>query len=78
MSMTHEQIRKMLSEGCSEEVFAKIRCPKCGGGVLFVVHPNERVFFIRCVADNTHLSMHGENLNPPEWWGHYLQKKGWY
>ena len=75
--MSHEQIRAALSTGCSEEEFSEMRCPKCGGGVLFVVHPNGRGYFIRCQTDNTHLAMSGENLTPPKWWERFIGNKGW-
>jgi hypothetical protein len=77
MSISHEQIRTALSEGCAEQEFTEIRCPKCGGDVLFVVHPKGSGFFIRCAKDNTHLSMSGDNPNPPAWWSRYVDRKGW-
>jgi hypothetical protein len=77
MGMSFDQIRKALTEGCSEEDFLQIRCPKCGSEVLFVVHPNGKTFFVRCMADNAHLSMHDQNPTPPQWWNRFMQKAGW-
>jgi hypothetical protein len=77
MAFTHEQIKKLLSTGCSEEVFAEIPCPKCGGRITLTVHPNRRVYFVHCQAASTHLAMHGENPDPPEWWARHIDKFGW-
>ena len=75
--MTHDEIRRTLSIGGSEEELEAIHCPVCGGAVTFHVHPRRRMFFIRCVADTTHLAMHGVNTASPDWWEKYVEHAGW-
>lgn len=75
--MTHEEIRQALSTGCSEEELKAIRCPVCGSGVMFVVHPRRRMFFIRCELDNGHMAMHGVTSSSPDWWEKYVMHDVW-
>jgi hypothetical protein len=75
--MTHEEIRQTLSTVCSEEELKAIRCPICGGGVTFHVHPRRRMFFIRCASDTTHMAMHGVNSSSPDWWEKYVEYGAW-
>ena len=75
--MTHEEIRHALSTGCSEEEFKAMRCPVCGGEVLFYVQPKRRSCFIRCKLSNGHMAMHEENLSSPDWWEKYAKEGGW-
>jgi len=77
MEEHYEQIRCLLTNGCSETEFSELHCPVCGGGLAFVVHPNGRRYFVRCEASSTHLSMHGENLNSPVWWRSHVRTGGW-
>ena len=75
--MTHEEIKQAISTGCSEEELKAIRCPVCGGEVTFHVHPRRRMFFARCVADTTHMAMHGVNPASPDWWEGYVGHGAW-
>lgn len=75
--MTHGEIRQSLSSGCSEEDLKAMRCPVCGGGVSFHVHPRGKMFFIRCESDNGHMAMTDANPSPPEWWKKYRDQGGW-
>lgn len=77
MEDQYEQIRRLLTDGCSETQFSELRCPVCGGGLAFVVHPNGRRYFVRCEASNAHLSMHGETPTPPAWWASHVRSGGW-
>jgi len=77
MELTHAQIKDALSKGCSESEFTEMRCPECGDELVFRAHP-DGTFFVRCRADSGHLSMHGENLNPPDWWRRFTSELGWY
>lgn len=75
--MTHEEIRDLLSKGCTEEEELKaIHCPVCGGGVTFSVNKKRQSFFIRCKLDSTHMGMTDTNLSAPDWWGKYVSG-GW-
>ena len=75
--MTHGEIRQALVTGCSEETLKAIRCPVCGGGVTFHVHPRGKGFVIRCDTDTTHMHMSDTNPSPPDWWGGYIRQGGW-
>lgn len=74
---THEEIRISLTKGCAEEHFEEMVCPKCSGQLKLCVHPDMRLFFVRCESDTTHLAMHGENDKPPSWWKDRVSG-GWY
>jgi hypothetical protein len=75
--VTHKEIRQALLAGCSEDELKTMRCPVCGGEVTFHVHPRRRMFFIRCIADTTHMAMGGTNLSSPEWWEKYVEHGTW-
>lgn len=75
--MTHAEIRQALVLGCSEETLKEIRCPVCGGGTSFDVHPRGKGFVIRCDSDTTHMHMTGANLSPPDWFKKYIREGGW-
>lgn len=75
---THDEIRAALtSSGCTEGQFDELVCPTCGGPLRLSVHPNMRVFSLRCASDSTHVGMHGENDAAPEWWRTRVSG-GWY
>jgi hypothetical protein len=75
--MTHEDIRRGLATGCSEEEFKALRCPVCCGDVLFYVHPKRNSCFIRCKTDSGHMAMHEENASSPDWWEKYVMHGAW-
>ncbi len=77
MADSHEQILNALCSGCTEVDYSKMRCPRCGENLIFRVRQGGGQFFVRCSADSTHLAMHGESANPPEWFQSYLGA-GWY
>jgi hypothetical protein len=74
--MNHEEIRRALMSGCTEETLRSIRCPICGGDTTFLVHPRGKGFVIRCDADTSHMHMTAANLSPPDWWKKYISE-GW-
>lgn len=69
-------IRARMVAGCSAEEFAVMRCPVCGGSLELCVHPRGRVFFVRCVADTTHVAFHAVNPDAPAWWAAH-RSGGW-
>ncbi len=75
--MTHAEIKQALVSGCSEETLKAIRCPVCGGGTFFDVHPRGKGFVIRCDADTSHMHMTGTNFSPPDWFKNYIREGGW-
>lgn len=75
--MTHGEIRQALVTGCSEEELKAIRCPVCGGGTTFHVHPRGKGFVIRCVSDTSHMHISDANLSPPDWWAKYVEHGTW-
>ncbi|WP_165250479.1 hypothetical protein [Paludisphaera soli] len=75
--MTHEEIRRVLMEGCSEELLKAIHCPVCGGGSSFHVHPRGKSFVIRCDSDTTHMHLSDTNPSPPDWWSTYIERGVW-
>jgi hypothetical protein len=77
VKLSHEEIHRILSEGCPEERLSEILCPLCGGPLSFAVNPNGRTFFVRCKIDSGHLSMHGESPNPPSWWSTHVRHGSW-
>ena len=72
-----QEIRSLLTNGCSEEQFEQMRCPKCGQTITLTVHANKKKFFVRCSVDSTHMSFQGECESPEEWRSR-LVGAGWY
>jgi len=73
----YDLIRETLQSECSAEEFLEFGCPQCGGKLEVRVNLDGKRFFVRCRADSTHLSMHGKNEAPPEWFKN-LPRNGWY
>ena len=78
MEEAYEHVLAQLTAGCSEAEFEAMRCPRCDGRLTISVNPDGRTFFVRCIADSTHLAMHGESHTPPEWWQRRIKSLGWY
>ena len=72
-----EQIRSLLVDGCTENQFEEMRCPKCGQALTLTVHENRKKFFVRCSNNSTHLAFQGESLKSHDWWAK-LVGSGWY
>ena len=68
--------RARLVAGCSAEEFAGMRCPVCGGRLELDVHSRGRMFFVRCVADTTHVAFHAVNPDASAWWAAH-RSSGW-
>jgi hypothetical protein len=77
MDAKYDRIREVLQSQCSEEEFRQLRCPQCGGEVTLRLNHDGRRFFVRCIADNSHLAMHGKNETPPQWFER-MPHTGWY
>ncbi|MCE9605848.1 MAG: hypothetical protein K8U03_13210 [Planctomycetia bacterium] len=72
-----DRIRERLIAGCSAEEFAEMRCPVCNSPLVINVHPNHRVFFVRCAVTAEHIGFHEESVAKPEWWKQCI-RGAWY
>ncbi len=72
-----DAIIRRLKAGCSEEDFAKLRCPACGAALALHVHPNLHNFAVACTASTLHLMRHADISEAPAWWRSRITG-GWY
>jgi hypothetical protein len=73
---TPVNIRDRIAGACPEQTFFEMRCPRCAATLILRVHPNRKSFFVQCSQNATHLGIHGESANPPDWWSKHVTG-GW-
>jgi hypothetical protein len=78
MQDPHSIIRTKLAQGCTEDEFLRMRCPKCNSKLELRVHPKLNGLHVYCPVSKVHLGMHVEADVGPAWWERYVQPLGWY
>jgi hypothetical protein len=83
LSALKEQLPKAIAKAAKEDLLmfykvvvelARRTGPSDAKITLVLQGPGN---FVRCQADSTHLAMHGENPDPPEWWDRHIDDVDW-